>query len=60
MILADSLLWTLVVYVFSVTDSTDNKWSIIVPSKRSIIDISDVDDKEEYDEFEDIQPFTYP
>ena len=45
--------------VFYVTDPPDNKWSIVVPGKRSIIGIGDVDDEEGYDVFEDILSFTY-
>ena len=40
--------------------TTDHKWSIVVPGKRSILGIGDVDNEEEYDAFEDLPPFTYP
>ena len=46
--------------VFYVIDHADNKWSIVVLGKRSILGIGDVDDEEEYDAFKDIPTFTYP
>ena len=46
--------------VFYITDGVDPKWSIVVPGKRSILGIGDVDDEEEYDAFEDSLPFTCP
>ncbi|XP_057249588.1 uncharacterized protein LOC130590939 isoform X2 [Beta vulgaris subsp. vulgaris] len=42
--------------VFFVTDPADHKWSIVVPGKRSILGIGDVDNEEEYDAFEDLPP----
>ena len=46
--------------VLYVTDPFDNKWSIIIPGKRSILGVGDVEDEEEYDAFEDNPPFTIP
>ena len=39
-------------HVFYVTDPSNNKWSIVVPGKRSILGVGDVEDEEEYDAFE--------
>ncbi|XP_010693722.1 uncharacterized protein LOC104906639 [Beta vulgaris subsp. vulgaris] len=46
--------------VFYVTDPADKKWSIVVPGKRSILGVGDVEDEEEYDAFKDTSPFTIP
>ncbi|XP_057250629.1 uncharacterized protein LOC130591359 [Beta vulgaris subsp. vulgaris] len=46
--------------VFYVRDPADHKWCIVVPRKRSILGIGDVDDEEEYDAFEDSPPFINP
>ena len=43
--------------VFYIVDPSDKKWSIVVPGKRSILGIGDVEDKEEYDAFEDSPSF---
>ena len=46
--------------VFYIIDSSAKKCFIIVPGKRSILSIGDVDDEEEYDAFEDFTPFINP
>ena len=43
--------------VFYIVDPSDKKWSIVVPRKRSILGIGDVEDEEEYDAFEDSPTF---
>ena len=42
--------------VFYIVDPFDKKWSIVVPGKRSILGIGDVEDEEEYEAFEDSPP----
>ena len=46
--------------VFYIVDPSDKKWSIVVPGKRSILGIGDVEDEEEYNAFEDSPPFINP
>ena len=46
--------------VFYIVDPSDKKWSIVVPGKRSILGIGDVEDEEEYEAFEDSPPFINP
>ena len=46
--------------VFYIVDPSDKKWSIVVPEKRSILGIGDVEDEEEYNAFEDSPPFINP
>ena len=46
--------------VFYIVDPSDKKWSIIVPKKRSILGIDNVEDEEEYEAFEDSRPFINP
>ena len=46
--------------VFYIVDPSDKKWSIVVPGKRSILGIGDVEDEEEYDAFEDSPPIINP
>ncbi|XP_019168110.1 PREDICTED: uncharacterized protein LOC109163850 [Ipomoea nil] len=44
--------------VFYVSDPVDNKWSIVLQSKRSIVGVGDVLDEEEYDHFDETPPFS--
>ncbi|XP_019181793.1 PREDICTED: uncharacterized protein LOC109176853 [Ipomoea nil] len=44
--------------VFYVSDPVDNKWSIVLQSKRSIVGVGDVVDEEEYDHFDETPPFS--
>ncbi|XP_019184592.1 PREDICTED: uncharacterized protein LOC109179541 [Ipomoea nil] len=44
--------------VFYVSDPVDNKWSIVLQSKRSIVGVGDVMDEEEYDHFDETPPFS--
>ena len=46
--------------VFYIVDPSDKKWSIVIPGKRSILGIGDVEDEEEYEAFEDSPPFINP
>ncbi|XP_031108728.1 uncharacterized protein LOC116013221 [Ipomoea triloba] len=43
--------------VFYVSYPIDSKWSIVLQGKRSIVGVGDVEDKEEYDHFDEIPPF---
>ncbi|XP_019189401.1 PREDICTED: uncharacterized protein LOC109183793 [Ipomoea nil] len=44
--------------VFYVSDPIDNKWSIVLQGKRSIVGVGDVVDEEEYDHFDETPPFS--
>ncbi|XP_056687991.1 uncharacterized protein [Spinacia oleracea] len=44
--------------IFYITDPADKKWSIVVPGKRNILGVGDVEDEDEYDAFDDTPPFT--
>ena len=46
--------------VFYATDPANSKWSIVIPGKRIILGIDDVDDEKDNDAFENILTFTYP
>ncbi|XP_021838106.2 uncharacterized protein [Spinacia oleracea] len=46
--------------IFYITDAADKKWSIVVPGKRNILGVGDVEDEDEYDAFDDTPPFTNP
>ena len=46
--------------VFYIVDSSDKKWSTVVPGKIFILGIGDVEDEEEYDAFENSPPFFNP
>ena len=43
--------------VFYIIDPSDKNWSIVVPGKRSILGIGDVEDEEEYDAFKNSPSF---
>ncbi|XP_019166811.1 PREDICTED: uncharacterized protein LOC109162589 [Ipomoea nil] len=44
--------------VFYVSDPVNSKWSIVLQGKRSIVDVGDVVDEEEYDHFDETLPFS--
>ena len=44
--------------VFYVTDPSDNRWSVVLSGKRRIVGVENVTDEEEYDQFEEIPPFS--
>ncbi|WOG92456.1 hypothetical protein DCAR_0311725 [Daucus carota subsp. sativus] len=44
--------------VFYVRDPADAKWSIVLQSKRRIVGIDNVEDEEEYNQFDDNPPFS--
>ncbi|XP_019164337.1 PREDICTED: uncharacterized protein LOC109160505 [Ipomoea nil] len=44
--------------VFYVSDPIDNKWSIVLQGKKSIVGVGDVVDEEEYDHFDETPPFS--
>ncbi|XP_074324358.1 uncharacterized protein LOC141661273 [Apium graveolens] len=46
------------ILVFYVRDPADHRWSIILQSKRRIIDIDNVEDEEEYNQFDENPPFS--
>ncbi|WOH02322.1 hypothetical protein DCAR_0521711 [Daucus carota subsp. sativus] len=44
--------------VFYIRDPADPKWSIVLQSKRCIVGIDNVEDEEEYNQFDDNPPFS--
>ncbi|XP_074271359.1 uncharacterized protein LOC141595291 [Silene latifolia] len=44
--------------VFYVADPVNDKWRIVLQGKRRILGVDDVEDEEEYDQFDDIPPFS--
>ena len=44
--------------VFYVTDPSDDRWSVVLSGKRRIVGVENVTDEEEYDQFEEIPPFS--
>ncbi|XP_063949039.1 uncharacterized protein LOC108203290 [Daucus carota subsp. sativus] len=44
--------------VFYIRDPADGKWSIVLQSKRRIVGIDNVEDEEEYNQFDDNPPFS--
>ncbi|XP_056698499.1 uncharacterized protein [Spinacia oleracea] len=44
--------------VFYIRDNVDHDWSVVVKGKRYILGVGDVDDEEEYDQFDDSPPFS--
>ena len=46
--------------VFYIKDPANAKMSIVVPGKRFILGVGDVDDEDEYNVFEDSPPFSSP
>lgn len=44
--------------VFYIMDPLNNNWSVVLQSKRRILGVDDVVDEEEYDQFDDIPPFS--
>ncbi|XP_056695260.1 uncharacterized protein [Spinacia oleracea] len=44
--------------VFYIRDNVDHDWSVVVKGKRYILGAGDVDDEEEYDQFDDSPPFS--
>ena len=49
---------TQVKQVFYIRDPADSKWSIVLQSKRRILGIDNVEDEEEYDQFDENPPFS--
>jgi len=44
--------------VFYITDPSDDRWSVVLSGKRRIVGVENVTDEEEYDQFEEIPPFS--
>jgi len=44
--------------IFYVVDLTDKNWHVVLSGKRRIVGIGDVVDEEEYDQFDEIPPFS--
>ncbi|XP_074300605.1 uncharacterized protein LOC141631892 [Silene latifolia] len=44
--------------VFYISDPANDKWCVVLQGKRRILGVDNVVDEEEYDEFDDIPPFS--
>ncbi|WOH04535.1 hypothetical protein DCAR_0623944 [Daucus carota subsp. sativus] len=49
---------TQVKQVFYIQDPADSRWSIVLQSKRRILGIDNVEDEEEYNQFDENPPFS--
>ncbi|KAL8122564.1 hypothetical protein AgCh_019051 [Apium graveolens] len=49
---------TQVKQVFYIKDPADSRWSIVLESKRRILGIDNVEDEDEYDQFDENPPFS--
>lgn len=46
--------------IFYIKDTKNPQWDVVVPGKRQILGVGDVEDEEEYDAFDDLPPFSIP
>jgi Domain of unknown function (DUF4216) len=44
--------------VFYITDPANKKWHVVLPDKRRIVGVGDIVDKDGYDHFDEIPPFS--
>ncbi|GKF65724.1 retrovirus-related pol polyprotein from transposon TNT 1-94, partial [Tanacetum coccineum] len=44
--------------IFYVEDPSDTRWNIVMHSKRSIVGVENVVDEDEYNQFDELPPFS--